>query len=123
MDTDDQYGAGRSAEGSVNRSRVRRPRARRGWARPSGGAAHVTAPRSSRGAVVRLFATAAAAALTLTVGQMTPLGPAPQQAEAKDDKQVLTVAVAQSVDSLSPFLAARLVSTSIHRLMYEYLTN
>ena len=38
-------------------------------------------------------------------------------------KKVLTVAVAQSVDSLSPFLAQRLVSTSIHRLMYEYLTN
>ncbi|MFJ9804970.1 ABC transporter substrate-binding protein [Streptomyces wuyuanensis] len=44
-----------------------------------------------------------------------------------DDKDgadnVLTVAVSQSVDSLSPFLAQRLVSTSIHRLIYEYLTN
>ncbi|AWK13109.1 ABC transporter substrate-binding protein [Streptomyces spongiicola] len=36
---------------------------------------------------------------------------------------VLTVAVSQSVDSLSPFLAQRLVSTSVHRLIYEYLTN
>lgn len=36
---------------------------------------------------------------------------------------VLTVAVSQSVDSLSPFLAQRLVSTSVHRLVYEYLTN
>ncbi|MFE6103308.1 ABC transporter substrate-binding protein [Streptomyces laurentii] len=35
----------------------------------------------------------------------------------------LTVAIAQSVDSLSPFLAQKLVSTSIHRLTYEYLTN
>ncbi|MEU8764524.1 ABC transporter substrate-binding protein [Streptomyces sp. NPDC048659] len=35
----------------------------------------------------------------------------------------LTVAVSQSVDSLSPFLAQKLVSTSIHRLAYEYLTN
>lgn len=31
--------------------------------------------------------------------------------------------MAQSVDSLSPFLASRLLSTSVHRLMYEYLTN
>lgn len=77
----------------------------------------------------RLLAAAAAAALTLTAGPATPLNPAPQQAQAKgsqqakESKKVLTVAVAQSVDSLSPFLAARLLSTSIHRLMYEYLTN
>ncbi|MFK0021935.1 ABC transporter substrate-binding protein [Streptomyces sp. NPDC090798] len=81
----------------------------------------------------RLLAAAAAAALTLTAGLATPLNPAPQQAQAKgsqqateskkEGKKVLTVAVAQSVDSLSPFLASRLLSTSIHRLMYEYLTN
>ncbi|WP_413759172.1 ABC transporter substrate-binding protein [Streptomyces sp. MMBL 11-3] len=75
------------------------------------------------GAVRRLFLVAGAAALTLTVGLVTPLNPAPQRAEAENGKRVLTVAVAQSVDSLSPFLAARLVSTSIHRLTYEYLTN
>ena len=74
---------------------------------------------------LRLLAAAATAALTLTAGLTTPLNPAPQsaQAAADDGKDVLTVAVAQSVDSLSPFLATRLVSTSIHRLMYEYLTN
>ncbi|MFF1453441.1 ABC transporter substrate-binding protein [Streptomyces sp. NPDC058274] len=71
----------------------------------------------------RLIALAGAAALTLTAGLATPLNPAPQSAQAKESKKVLTVAVAQSVDSLSPFLATRLVSTSIHRLMYEYLTN
>ncbi|MER5693541.1 ABC transporter substrate-binding protein [Streptomyces mirabilis] len=77
----------------------------------------------------RLLAAAAAAALTLTAGLATPLNPVPQQAQAKgsqqakESKKVLTVAVAQSVDSLSPFLASRLLSTSIHRLMYEYLTN
>ncbi|QIY98614.1 ABC transporter substrate-binding protein [Streptomyces sp. S1D4-11] len=77
----------------------------------------------------RLLAAAAAAALTLSAGLATPLNPAPQQAQAKgsqqakESKKVLTVAVAQSVDSLSPFLASRLLSTSIHRLMYEYLTN
>ncbi len=61
----------------------------------------------------------AAAAATLTVSA----GLAPHQAVAADDDKVLTVAVAQSVDSLSPFLAQRLLSTSVHRLMYEYLTN
>ncbi|MFB7934717.1 ABC transporter substrate-binding protein [Streptomyces sp. NPDC056039] len=72
---------------------------------------------------LRLVAVAGAAALTLTAGLATPLDPAPRQAGAADDGKVLTVAVAQSVDSLSPFLAVRLLSTSIHRLMYEYLTN
>ncbi|WP_217130114.1 ABC transporter substrate-binding protein [Streptomyces sp. AC558_RSS880] len=72
----------------------------------------------------RLVMAAGAAALTLGAGLATPLGPAPQQARAADDgTKVLTVAVAQSVDSLSPFLAVRLLSTSIHRLTYEYLTN
>jgi peptide/nickel transport system substrate-binding protein len=53
-----------------------------------------------------------------------PLGAAPQQAQAADNgKTTLTVAVAQSVDSLSPFLAQRLMSTSVHRLMYDFLTN
>ncbi|MFC9508481.1 ABC transporter substrate-binding protein [Streptomyces sp. NPDC057002] len=72
---------------------------------------------------LRLVAAAGAAALTLTAGLATPLDPAPRQARAAGDGKVLTVAVAQSVDSLSPFLAVRLLSTSIHRLMYEYLTN
>ncbi|GAA3054205.1 ABC transporter substrate-binding protein [Streptomyces glomeratus] len=63
-----------------------------------------------------------AAALTLATALGATLAPAPQRAAAKE-KRVLTVAVAQSVDSLSPFLATRLVSTSIHRLMYEYLTD
>ncbi|WP_268984608.1 ABC transporter substrate-binding protein, partial [Streptomyces fuscigenes] len=38
-------------------------------------------------------------------------------------KRVLTVAVRQSVDSLSPFLAQSLVASTIHRLAYEYLTD
>ncbi|MEV3993472.1 ABC transporter substrate-binding protein [Streptomyces sp. NPDC049837] len=63
-----------------------------------------------------LLASAIAATTPLTVGQ-------PAQADDGDGKSVLTVAVSQSVDSLSPFLAQRLVSTSIHRLTYEYLTN
>jgi peptide/nickel transport system substrate-binding protein len=64
-----------------------------------------------------------AALLTLSAVLAAPLAPAPRQAAAAEGDSVLTVAVAQSVDSLSPFLAQRLVSTSIHRLMYEYLTN
>ncbi|MFI5550974.1 ABC transporter substrate-binding protein [Streptomyces sp. NPDC051738] len=72
--------------------------------------------QQQHGRVRRLLA-ATAAALTLSAGL------APHQAAAADGDKVLTVAVAQSVDSLSPFLAARLLSTSIHRLMYEYLTN
>ncbi|MEV4332550.1 ABC transporter substrate-binding protein [Streptomyces sp. NPDC049597] len=83
-----------------------------------------------------LAASAAASALVMS-GAIVPhahaqpearaLAPALSEASGEDDgkdgKQVLTVAVSQSVDSLSPFLASRLVSTSIHRLAYEYLTN
>ncbi|MFF0450950.1 ABC transporter substrate-binding protein [Streptomyces sp. NPDC004609] len=51
----------------------------------------------------------------------------PQQAahakEGGEGRKVLTIAVSQSVDSLSPFLAQRLVSTTVHRLAYENLTN
>ncbi|MEW2394658.1 ABC transporter substrate-binding protein [Streptomyces sp. NPDC046862] len=93
MDTRDQHGRGRPTPGAGLRKR-----------------------RS------RLLA-AGVAALAFSAGLATPLNPAPRQAEAKDGGKVLTVAVAQSVDSLSPFLATRLVSTSIHRLTYEYLTN
>ncbi|MGA5253240.1 ABC transporter substrate-binding protein [Streptomyces pseudogriseolus] len=99
MDTNDQYDGHHRAPGRV------RPVSRR----------------------FRLVAAAGAAALALSAGLATPLSPVPTQAHAADggddDKTVLTVAVAQSVDSLSPFLAVRLLSTSIHRLTYEYLTN
>ena len=82
-------------------------------------------PRRPRPRRLHRLVAAAAGALALTAALATPLNPAPQQAEAKAEKtdKVLTVAVAQSVDSLSPFLATRLVSTSIGRLMYDYLTN
>ncbi|MFF2504803.1 ABC transporter substrate-binding protein [Streptomyces sp. NPDC058067] len=81
-------------------------------------------PRRAPRRTPRVLLAAGAAAFTLTAGLATPLNPAPQEAKAADGgKKVLTVALAQSVDSLSPFLAQRLVSTSIHRMMYEYLTN
>lgn len=63
-----------------------------------------------------------AAALALTVSAVLPAQGAAAD-DAKGGEKVLTVAVSQSVDSLSPFLAQRLISTSVHRLMYEYLTD
>ncbi|MCX4965193.1 ABC transporter substrate-binding protein [Streptomyces sp. NBC_00654] len=76
---------------------------------------------------MRVLLASGAAALALAAGSVVPgnpLTPAPSQAQAADSgKTTLTVAVAQSVDSLSPFLAQRLVSTSVSRLMYDYLTN
>ncbi|WP_406391735.1 ABC transporter substrate-binding protein [Streptomyces sp. NBC_00887] len=84
-------------------------------------------PRSSRPrGRMRILLASGAAAFALAAGSVVPgnpLGPAPQEAQAADGTSTLTVAVAQSVDSLSPFLAQRLLSTSIHRLMYDYLTN
>ncbi|CAM5633739.1 ABC transporter substrate-binding protein OS=Streptomyces tendae OX=1932 GN=GUR47_38145 PE=3 SV=1 [Streptomyces tendae] len=68
----------------------------------------------------RLLAAAGAGALLLASGAVAPSVSAK---EGDGGDKVLTVAVAQSVDSLSPFLAVRLLSTSIHRLTYEYLTN
>ncbi|WP_411080567.1 ABC transporter substrate-binding protein [Streptomyces sp. cmx-18-6] len=95
-----------------SRSRSLRPRTR-----PRG-----PHPRSR----LRTLLAAGAAALALAAGSVVPgnpLAPAPSEARADDGQKRLTVAVAQSVDSLSPFLAQRLVSTSIHRLMYDYLNN
>ncbi|MFJ2091900.1 ABC transporter substrate-binding protein [Streptomyces sp. NPDC087901] len=80
-------------------------------------------PRSRR----RVLLASGAAALALAAGSIVPGVPlvaAPQQAQAADSgNKTLTVAVAQSVDSLSPFLAQKLLSTSVSRLMYDFLTN
>ncbi|MFD5538651.1 ABC transporter substrate-binding protein [Streptomyces sp. NPDC127079] len=81
---------------------------------------HPTGPRLR---APRPVAAAGALALTFSAVLATPLDPLPQQASAATGDKVLTVAVAQSVDSLSPFLAMRLLSTSVQRLMYEYLTD
>lgn len=100
MSTHDQHGSGRT------RTRTRtRPRPR---PRPRG---------------IRLLAAAGAAALLLAAGIAAPAVSAKENDGGDGGDKVLTVAVAQSVDSLSPFLAVRLLSTSIHRLTYEYLTN
>jgi peptide/nickel transport system substrate-binding protein len=47
----------------------------------------------------------------------------PTASTSASGKKVLTIAVAQTVDSLSPFLAQTVVATGVHRMMYEYLTN
>ncbi|GGU64943.1 ABC transporter substrate-binding protein [Streptomyces lavendofoliae] len=76
-----------------------------------------TAPHRS----LRLLLASAVAVTPLAIGPTARA--AGGEADGGDGNTVLTVAVSQSVDSLSPFLAQRLVSTSIHRLTYEYLTN
>ncbi|MFD5097752.1 ABC transporter substrate-binding protein [Streptomyces albidochromogenes] len=82
-----------------------------------------TVPRTARPSPRALTLLAVGVtALALTAAAATPLNPAPRQARA-DGQRTLTVAVSQSVDSLSPFLAQRLVSTTVHRLIYENLTN
>ncbi|MGW6569618.1 ABC transporter substrate-binding protein [Streptomyces sp. NPDC054975] len=68
----------------------------------------------------RLLLAAGVTAATLTAVPQTAHA---AEGDAKRGGTTLTVAVSQSVDSLSPFLAQKLVSTSIHRLAYEYLTN
>lgn len=50
-------------------------------------------------------------------------GGAGAQADTPDKETTLTVAVSQEVDSLSPFLAVRRITTALGRLMYDFLTN
>lgn len=63
---------------------------------------------------------AVAAALALVGG---PLPAVPAAAQADSEPKTLTMAADQPVDSLSPFIAQRLISTNIHRYIYDYLTN
>ncbi|WP_298321865.1 ABC transporter substrate-binding protein [Haloactinopolyspora sp.] len=67
----------------------------------------------------RLAAGAAALAAGL-VG--VAVGAPPAQADS-DEKTSITIAVSQEVDSLSPFQAVRVITTSLHRWMYDFLTN
>ncbi|MEU8530688.1 MULTISPECIES: ABC transporter substrate-binding protein [Streptomyces] len=73
--------------------------------------------------LTRLLLAAGVTATTLVAVPSAAQAAPPTEGDAKSGGKVLTVAVSQSVDSLSPFLAQKLLSTSIHRLTYEYLTN
>ncbi|WP_017559909.1 ABC transporter substrate-binding protein [Nocardiopsis baichengensis] len=64
-----------------------------------------------------LRGTAAAAALALAAGA----GAAPAAADGGADERTLTVAISQPVDTLNPFLAQLLISTSIHKSVYDPL--
>ncbi|MFE9403965.1 ABC transporter substrate-binding protein [Streptomyces sp. NPDC006530] len=82
----------------------------------------VPSRKTVRPSRIRRLMAGGAAALALAAGAVAPAQGAAAD-DAKAGEKVLTVAVSQSVDSLSPFLAQRLISSSVHRLMYEYLTN
>lgn len=69
----------------------------------------------------RLRGLAAAAAATVLVLAAMPATGA--RADGGTEENTLTIAVSQQVDSFSPFLAQLLLTTSIHRLTYDYLTN
>lgn len=45
-----------------------------------------------------------------------------QAAEGEEQPKIVRVGATQAMDSMNPFLAVRLVSTSIHRWMYGFLT-
>ncbi|MFJ3580639.1 ABC transporter substrate-binding protein [Streptomyces sp. NPDC090127] len=82
------------------------------------------APRRVAARLPRLLLAAGVTATTLlAVPQVSAPSAHAADGDGKSSGTTLTVAVSQSVDSLSPFLAQKLVSTSIHRLAYEYLTN
>ncbi|GAA0936727.1 ABC transporter substrate-binding protein [Virgisporangium aurantiacum] len=70
----------------------------------------------ARRRVVRL-----AAALVVHAVVLLPASRAPARAPA--EPRVVTVATTGTVDSLSPFLAQRVLPTSTHRLIYDFLTN
>ncbi|MFX4272664.1 ABC transporter substrate-binding protein [Propionibacteriaceae bacterium Y1685] len=62
------------------------------------------------------------AALTLlTLSGLTT--PAAKAEPTPAGDKTLTIAVSQEVDSLSPFQAVRLITTNMHRWMYDFLTN
>ncbi|MFJ2030923.1 ABC transporter substrate-binding protein [Streptosporangium sp. NPDC087985] len=71
--------------------------------------------------MTRLGARLAALGLTLLLAILPATqalaGPAPEPG-----KKVVRLGVTQSVDSMNPFLAVRLVSSSVHRWIYGFLT-
>ncbi|WP_067970943.1 ABC transporter substrate-binding protein [Nocardiopsis trehalosi] len=78
-----------------------------------------TTPHAPPGRRPRRLLSATAAGLAFAVAAL-PATPAHADG---GEPSTLTVAVSQPVDSLSPFLAQRLISTSVFRLNYDFLTN
>ncbi|MFC4561617.1 ABC transporter substrate-binding protein [Nocardiopsis mangrovi] len=76
-------------------------------------------PGSRRSRASRRLLSVTAAAMALATAAL------PSAAAGADEGSgnTLTVGVSQPVDSLSPFLAQRLISTSLFRLNYDFLTN
>src|SRR3954469_24063370 len=70
---------------------------------------------------MRQFARSAVAAAVAVGFAVLRCGPAP--AAGPGTPRVLTVATLSSVDSLSPFLAQRQLPSTLHRYMYDFLTN
>src|SRR5690625_1271280 len=68
--------------------------------------------------------TAGAAALAVTTSAAAATGAVQSPAGASEEEQdTITIAVNQEVDSLSPFKAVRVITTNMHRWMYDFLTN
>ncbi|TQN32112.1 peptide/nickel transport system substrate-binding protein [Haloactinospora alba] len=82
-------------------------------------------PQDPPGRQTPRWLAAATAALTLFAGTLPSAGVPAAHADdgTAGEGETLTIASSQPVDSLSPFLAQFLISTSIHRLAYDYLTN
>ncbi|GAB3447513.1 ABC transporter substrate-binding protein [Streptomonospora sediminis] len=91
---------------------------------PDTGQARPNKRHPERAQPPKVLRTTAAATTAAVLAAAPALTAAPAAAAGSGNGgDTLTVAVSQPVDSLSPFLAQRLISTSIHRLAYDYLTN
>lgn len=62
------------------------------------------------------------AALALLLA-MFAVATTPTNAETEDEGNTLTVAISQEVDSFSPFRAIRVITTTLGRVQYDFLTN
>ncbi|MBG0828751.1 ABC transporter substrate-binding protein [Planomonospora sp. ID67723] len=73
--------------------------------------------------MTRLGARLAALGLALSLAAL-PATAAQAQAvrEPAEGKRIVRLGAIQAIDSMNPFLAVRVVSTSVHRWMYAYLT-
>lgn len=72
-------------------------------------------------ALRRVAMSTLAALMVLLMGGLA--GPAAHADTEGEGDKTLTLAVSQEVDSLSPFQAVRLITTNLHRWMYDFLTN